>query len=786
MKSNARRFATSRYAFLGLLVLTALSLFALVATGASSAQSSILLAQAPLDGTEPLPPNTTITTILPNLTNGPVAMAFDPQGRLFFTEKGQANDIGAVRVYADGSLQASPVITFSVDGTCSERGLLGIAIDPNFESNHYIYVYYTAYPQSGTCGATVNRVARFVENNGVGSNPTTILTSTQTAPNHNGGNIHFGPDGKLYVSIGDNANAGNSQNVGVINGKIHRINPDGSIPSDNPVFTQTGALPSLYAMGVRNSFDFTFDPFVMPMPYPRIFASENGPSCDDEMNRIEATYNYGWRNNYPCDDEAQGGPDPEYNTIPPLWYVPNGPCCVAPVGITFYMGQQIPSWTGGLFMAANNTGELRHFYLNAQHTLVTQTNVVQGITVQGDIETGPDGALWYFDQGPYSQFTNLKRLSGPGPTSTPPPSLTPSITSTPTRTPTVTATPSCAPLCPTDTPTQEVPTSTSTPVLPTSTETPTPTVTSTTIVPPTSTVLPAPTECTITFTDVPPGSTFYQFVECLACQGIINGYSDGTFRPNNNVTRGQIAKIVSNAAGFDTVIPPGQQTFTDVPIGSTFYTYTERLSIAGVMSGYPCGMTGVPCDPQNRPYFRPNNNATRGQIAKIVSNAAGFNDDVSGQSFQDVLPTSTFYVYVERLLLNRPDVMNGYPCGGPGEPCGPGNLPYFRPNNNATRGQTSKIVSNVFNPDCVVPARVQVVFFAYHPDDITIYVGTTVRFVNRDLDYHTATAVDGSFDTGRLYQNQFKDITFNTVGDFEYYCQPHPYMRGHVHVIADQ
>src|SRR6476661_3274034 len=96
---------------------------------------------APQDGTEPLPPGVTIDTLLPNMTK-PIAMAFDPAGRLFYTEK----ETGLVRLYANGTLQASPVITYNVDGTCSERGLLGIAIDPNFNANHYIYVFYTQDP----------------------------------------------------------------------------------------------------------------------------------------------------------------------------------------------------------------------------------------------------------------------------------------------------------------------------------------------------------------------------------------------------------------------------------------------------------------------------------------------------------------------------------------------------------------------------------------------------------------------------------------------------------------
>jgi hypothetical protein len=211
-----------------------------------------------------------------------------------------------------------------------------------------------------------------------------------------------------------------------------------------------------------------------------------------------------------------------------------------------------------------------------------------------------------------------------------------------------------------------------------------------------------PTACILQFTDVPQGSTFYTFVRCLACLGIINGYGDQTFRPNNNVTRGQLSKIVSNTAGFTD--PPGSQLFEDVPPSSTFYAFIYRLASRGYIAGYPCGGTGEPCGPAYLPYFRTNNNATRGQISKIVSNAAGFTDPPGSQLFEDVPPGSAFYTFTERLASRG--VMNGYPCGGPGEPCvPPGSLPYFRPFNNATRGQTSKIVSNTFFPDCNPPRR---------------------------------------------------------------------------------
>jgi len=205
------------------------------------------------------------------------------------------------------------------------------------------------------------------------------------------------------------------------------------------------------------------------------------------------------------------------------------------------------------------------------------------------------------------------------------------------------------------------------------------------------------TACAIQFIDVPPGSTFYPYIKCLVCRGIVSGYPDGTFRPNANVTRGQIAKIVSNAAGFTE--PPVGQTFEDVPPGSAFYDYVERLASRGLVSGYQCGGPGEPCGPGNLPYYRPNDSSTRGQIAKIVSNAAGFNDPPAGQLFQDVPPGSPFYDYAQRLASRG--IMQGYSCGGPSEPCVlPNNLPYFRPNSDATRGQAAKIVSNTFFPGC--------------------------------------------------------------------------------------
>ncbi|MDQ6694890.1 MAG: S-layer homology domain-containing protein, partial [Chloroflexota bacterium] len=231
------------------------------------------------------------------------------------------------------------------------------------------------------------------------------------------------------------------------------------------------------------------------------------------------------------------------------------------------------------------------------------------------------------------------------------------------------------------------------------------TSTPTSIVAATATVIASPTATTIPgdYNDVPPGSPFYPYVMCLSHRGFVSGYQCGGagepcpgtyFRPGNSITRGQVSKIVSNAAGYIDTIPSARQTFADVPPSSPFWLYVERVAVHGVIGGYTCGAAGEPCPGA---YFRPGNNLTRGQLAKIDANAAAYNDNIPAgqQTFADVPPDSPFWLYVERVAAHG--VISGYACGGAGEPC-PGT--YFRPGNLVTRGQTSKIIANTFFPGC--------------------------------------------------------------------------------------
>jgi hypothetical protein len=212
--------------------------------------------------------------------------------------------------------------------------------------------------------------------------------------------------------------------------------------------------------------------------------------------------------------------------------------------------------------------------------------------------------------------------------------------------------------------------------------------------------------CATSFSDVDGGNPFFLPIQCLACRGLVSGYADGTYRWGNSVTRGQLAKILANAAGFNDAIPTGQQTFADVAPSHPFWLWVERLTAHDAISGYTCGGPGEPCDSQQRPYFRPGADATRAQIARITAAAAQLADPVppTQQTFEDVPAGDPFRQPIEQLAARG--ILTGYACGGPGEPCvPPGNRPYFRRGVATTRGQMSKIAANTFFPNCQAAPR---------------------------------------------------------------------------------
>jgi glucose/arabinose dehydrogenase len=195
----------------------------------------------------------------------PWSFAFLPGGDALVTERDSGK---LLRVSPSGEVEEIQTLPESGSG---EGGLLGVAVSPDYEDDSYIYAYYTTEAD--------NRVVRFR----MGETPEPILTGIPVNTYHDGGRIKFGPDGMLYVSTGDAGDAENSQDRNSLGGKILRIEPDGSIPPDNP-FPDS----PVYSYGHRNVEGLAWD------ARGRLYASEFGQNTWDEVNRIEAGENYGW------------------------------------------------------------------------------------------------------------------------------------------------------------------------------------------------------------------------------------------------------------------------------------------------------------------------------------------------------------------------------------------------------------------------------------------------------------------------------------------------------------
>ena len=331
-----------------------------------------------------LPPGFSETQIggLPS----PTAMEIAPDGRLFVCLQA-----GQLRVIKNGALLTTPFLTVTTDST-GERGLLGIAFDPNFATNNFIYIYYTV-PSS----PRFNRVSRVTANGDVavaGSEQVIFELDSLSATNHNGGAIHFGPDGKLYVAAGENAVTTNSQTLANVLGKILRINADGSIPTDNPFFnTASGKNRAIWALGLRNPFTFAFQPGTT-----RMFINDVGQNTWEEINDGIAGSNYGWAiTEGPTSDPMFRSPLFAYGHI----IGPTGGCAIA--GGTFYNPPtvQFPaSFVGKYFFADLCSGWIR--FLDPANNTVS--GFATGINQPVDLKVAADGSLYYLSIGSGSVF----------------------------------------------------------------------------------------------------------------------------------------------------------------------------------------------------------------------------------------------------------------------------------------------------------------------------------------------------------------------------------------------
>jgi glucose/arabinose dehydrogenase len=309
----------------------------------------------------------------------PAAFTIRPDGKFFYGER----LTGEIRIYDPVSGSDTLLITVPNLQNQGERGLLGLALLPR--STHLVLFAYATRLVNGTPTNQILRIATSLQ----------VVFSSNVASQivHNGGRILFGPDEDLYAVIGDAANPANSQDLAKNAGKILRMTATGGVPSDNPF---PGNLAWSY--GHRNSYGFGFDPLT-----GRLWQTENGPECNDEINLVTKGTNYAWGPHATCStppqppaNTNQDGPNP---VMPLAWFTPP----TAPTGAAFCVGCGIPSGEGAMFFAAYNTRQITKVVLDANRTGIASMQVVythpRSIL---SMERGPDRAVYFSDtQGIY-------------------------------------------------------------------------------------------------------------------------------------------------------------------------------------------------------------------------------------------------------------------------------------------------------------------------------------------------------------------------------------------------
>jgi len=322
------------------------------------------------------------------------SLAFAPDGRLFLTQQNNGN----VRIITpDGELLPEPFAHVS-PAIGQEWGLLGVAIDPEFEDTGYVYIYYTEPAGGENLARPV--LMRFTDVDNIGENPERLIEFPMANPEvkgHVGGGLHFGPDGYLYLSIGETERRELAQDLSSPFGKILRVTRDGEPAPDNPFFDQPGANPRVYAYGLRNPFAFTFDP-----DSGRLYAIDNGPSTCDELNIIEAGQGYGWPESFhsgdrPC--QNPGGVEPIYLYALPGKMPSEITSNVAPTGVQFVSGEVYPALGDGLLVCEFNTKFMRRLQFSgpAKDQVIDDSVAVEDCSVA--ITSDSDGVIYYSNGG---------------------------------------------------------------------------------------------------------------------------------------------------------------------------------------------------------------------------------------------------------------------------------------------------------------------------------------------------------------------------------------------------
>lgn len=343
---------------------------------------------------------------------GPVVFTCSPDGRYFVGDV-----FGSIyEVASNGTLNPAPMLTLTVENF-EEQGLLGMALDPGFPESPFVYVLYT--PPGASPSSSFHRVSRFqVVGSTIPAATELVLHSTMPTEGgyHVGGGLVFGPDGRLYASVGENAYDGTQpypQQLGRLEGKIIRLGSDGSIPADNPFVGTPGALPEIYQLGLRNPLRFSFQPSTGLLWVNDV--GGNVPSSRDEINRGGPGTNFG----FPLVEGIVPSPPPGVTNPVHDTQRNNG---TAVTGSAFYTGGPFPDeYDGNYFWLDHVRGRINRMALNPDNSVASVT-IPWGATASGgwfsggvDLKMGLDGALYYctFDPG------QLRRIRFVAPVSVP-------------------------------------------------------------------------------------------------------------------------------------------------------------------------------------------------------------------------------------------------------------------------------------------------------------------------------------------------------------------------------
>ena len=334
--------------------------------------------------------------------NAATAMAAAPDGRLFVAEQG-----GTLRVVKGGALLATPFHTLAAVDTEGERGLIGVALHPNFAANGHVFVYHTRLNGS----ARNNRITRLTASapsSDVSTGlelPLVDLPNLSSASNHNGGALKFGTDGKLYVGVGDNSDRSKPQNLADPFGKLLRFNDDGGIPTDNPFYrSQSGLARSVWAYGLRNPYTFAIQP-----GSGRMHINDVGQETWEEINLGASGANYGW-------PTSEGPANVTGGVTGPLFayaHVDTNPAGSGPGG--FFIGEAI---TGGAFYPANGPFPAayrgNYFFADFLGRFVGMLDLANGNAAYSfgrvaglpvDMAVGSDGALHVLTRDGIARFS---------------------------------------------------------------------------------------------------------------------------------------------------------------------------------------------------------------------------------------------------------------------------------------------------------------------------------------------------------------------------------------------